>query len=366
MKIICVVSARPNFMKIAPILDAFKKFDSVQTTLVHTGQHYDDRMSGVFFRELGMRSPDVSLGCSGPGVAQIARMMIEFEKVCRSEKPDGIIVAGDVNGTLATAFVASRLGVRIAHVEAGLRSFDRSMPEEINRIIVDQLADLLFCTERDAIRNLEREGISRTRICLVGNVMIDSLIKNLERARKSDILEKLGVRPGEYSVATLHRPALVDNRELFERILDAFDVILKETQIIWPVHPRTWKNIVAFGLEERIASAPNLRAIEPLGYLELLQLNANARCVLTDSGGLQEETTVLKVPCITIRENTERPITCEIGTNQLAGLSAEGTLAAWRRVARGEYGARAIPELWDGRTSERIAKEILLRWGKNY
>ncbi len=366
MKIVCVVSARPNFMKIAPILEAFKTLGTAQTLLVHTGQHYDDKMSGVFFRELGIPAPDVSLECSSSGIPQTAQMMVEFEKVCRSEKPDGIVVVGDVNGTLATAFVASRLDVRIAHVEAGLRSFDRTMPEEINRIVVDQLADLLFCTERDAIVNLEREGISRSRICLVGNVMIDSLMKNLERAKNSTILEKLGFAPKSYSVATLHRPSLVDNPESLCEILDAFDVILRESPIVWPVHPRTKKNIVAFGLEERLRSTPNLRLIEPLGYLEFLKLNANARCVLTDSGGLQEETTVLKVPCITIRDSTERPITCEIGTNQLAGVSAEGVLAAWRRVVRGEYGARAVPELWDGRAAERVAQEILIRWGRNY
>lgn len=366
MKIVCVVSARPNFMKIAPILEAFKTLKSTQTLLVHTGQHYDDKMSGVFFRELGIPSPDVSLECGGSGIPQTARMMKEFEKVCLAEKPDGIVVVGDVNGTLAAAFVASRLNIKIAHVEAGLRSFDRTMPEEVNRVVVDQLADLLFCTERDAIANLEREGVSRSRICLVGNVMIDSLLKNLERAKDSTILESLGFAPGSYSVATLHRPALVDNRDALCEILDAFDVILRETPIVWPVHPRTKKNIVAFGIEERLNSTPNLRLIEPLGYLEFLKLSANARCVLTDSGGLQEETTALKVPCITIRENTERPITCEIGTNQLAGMSAEGVLAAWRRVVKGAYGARAIPELWDGRAAERIAREIIVRWGRSY
>jgi len=362
MKIVCVVSARPNFMKIAPILKAFDALGFARTLLVHTGQHYDDRMSGVFFRELGIPTPDVCLGCNGSGISQTARMMKEFEKVCRRARPDGVVVVGDVNGTLATAFVASRLGLRVAHVEAGLRSFDRTMPEEINRIVVDQISDLLFCTERDAIANLEREGIPRSRVSLVGNVMIDSLLQNLERAQRSTILEKLRLRPRSYAVATLHRPALVDNRDAFVEILDAFDVILQEIPIVWPVHPRTRKNAVAFGLNERLRSTPNLRTIEPLGYLEFLKLNANARCVLTDSGGLQEETTVLQVPCITIRENTERPVTCKIGTNQLAGISKEGTLAAWRRVAQGEDRARGIPELWDGRAALRIANEIRLCW----
>lgn len=362
MKIVCVVSARPNFMKIAPILEAFKTLDSVQTLLVHTGQHYDDAMSGVFFRELGLPEPDVNLNCGGSGVEQTARMMTEFEKVCRAEKPDGVVVVGDVNGTLATAFVASRLYIPLAHVEAGLRSFDRTMPEEINRIVVDQIADLLFCTERDAVANLEREGIPRSRICLVGNVMIDSLYKNFERAQNSKILETLGLTPKTYAVATLHRPALVDSRDAFIQVLDAFDVVLRETKIVWPVHPRARKNIRLFGLEERLKKATNLLMIDPLGYLDFLKLNANAMCVLTDSGGLQEETTALKVPCVTIRNSTERPITSEIGTNQIAGLSTEGVVAAWRRVVRGDFGERSVPELWDGHAAGRIAMEILRRW----
>lgn len=369
MKILCVVSARPNFMKIAPILEALKRYESVQTLLVHTGQHYDDKMSGVFFRELGIREPDVFLATGGErssGVSQTARMMVEFERVCEAEKPDGVVVVGDVNGTLASAFAASRLGIRIAHVEAGLRSYDRTMPEEVNRVVVDQLADLLFCTERDAIANLEKEGIPRSRISLVGNVMIDTLLRNLDAAKDDPILETLALEPKRYAVATLHRPALVDNPDAFSEILDAFDVVLRETTIVWPVHPRTRKNIERFGLAGRLRASAGLRLVEPLGYRELLKLNANARCVLTDSGGLQEETTVLKVPCITIRENTERPITCEIGSNQLAGTTAVGVLAAWRRVVRGEFDARAVPELWDGRAAERVAHEIVLHWGKNY
>ena len=365
MKIVCVVSARPNFMKIAPILEAFETLDSVQTLLVHTGQHYDDAMSGVFFRELGLPEPDVNLNCGGSGVEQTARMMTEFEKVCRAEKPDGVVVVGDVNGTLATAFVASRLYIPLAHVEAGLRSFDRTMPEEINRIVVDQIADLLFCTERDAVANLEREGIPRSRICLVGNVMIDSLFKNYERAQRSGILERLGIAPKSYVVATLHRPALVDCPEAFARVLDAFDVVLQDTTIVWPVHPRARKNIARFGLDERLRNASNLLMIEPLGYLDFLKLYANSTCVLTDSGGLQEETTALKIPCVTIRNGTERPITQEIGTNQIAGLSTEGVVAAWRRVVRGEFGERSVPELWDGHAAGRVAMEILRRWRPN-
>lgn len=362
MKIICVVSARPNFMKIAPLMEAFKARQNVQTLLVHTGQHYDDNMSGVFFRELGLPEPDFFLGCSGAGVAPTADMMVKLEDVFQRERPDGIVVPGDVNGAFASAFVAARLGIRIAHVEAGLRSFDRSMHEEINRLLIDQLSDLLFCTEDDAVQNLHNEGFPSNSVVLAGNVMIDSLLKSLPLAKRSTILDDLNVTPKRYVVVTLHRPALVDNPERLSEIFGALGVIAKKIPVLWPVHPRTKKNLASFGLEERLRNAPDLRAIEPLGYLELLKLNANAFCVLTDSGGIQEETTVLRTPCITIRENTERPITCKIGSNQLAGLSAKGVLDAWKRVLVSDYSRREVPPLWDGEAAERIAEIIVQRW----
>ena len=362
MKIICVVSARPNFMKIAPLMEAFKARTDVQPLLLHTGQHYDDNMSGVFFRELGLPEPDFFLGCSGTGATPIAEMIVKLEDVFLKERPNGIVVPGDVNGAFASAFVASRLGIKIAHVEAGLRSFDRSMPEEINRILVDHISDLLFCTEDDAVRNLRGEGIPEDRVILAGNVMIDSLVKNLPFAEESTILDDLNLTPKRYAVATLHRPALVDHPERLAEIFGALEEIAKEIPVLWPVHPRTKKNLDSFGLQERLRNASGLRAIEPLGYLELLKLNANAFCVLTDSGGIQEETTVLRTPCITIRENTERPCTCKIGSNQLAGLSAPGVLDAWKRVIKGNYARREVPTLWDGHAAERIAKTIIQRW----
>ncbi len=360
MKIVCVASARPNFMKIAPIVDAFRRNTSAEVYLTHTGQHYDDAMSGVFFRELGLPRPDVNLGVgSGSQVVQIAEIMKAFEAVCLRERPDLVLVVGDVNGTLACALVAAKLGIKLAHVEAGLRSFDRTMPEEINRILVDSVADMLFCTEHSALENLTREGVSANKMFFVGNVMIDALKKSLPKAKESNILTELGVEPRRYAVATLHRPAAVDDRDALTEILDAFEVVSRDLPLLFPVHPRTRKNIDAFGLASRVDAMAGLRILPPLGYFDFLALNNAAAVVFTDSGGVQEETTVLGVPCVTIRENTERPVTCEIGTNQLAGMSRQGILDAYVRVKSGQTRVAQTPELWDGAAAERIAKIVV-------
>lgn len=363
MKTICVASARPNFMKLAPIFDAFRPRPEFEPLLVHTGQHYDDAMSGVFFRELGLPKPFRNLGVgSGSSVARVAETMARFERVCLEEKPNLILVVGDVDGTLAAALVAAKLRIPLAHVEAGLRSFDRSMPEEINRVVVDSLADFLFCSEESAVRNLRREGAAPDKIFFVGNVMIDSLYKNLAAAAKSDILSRLDLRPRSYAVVTLHRPSNVDDPDALREILGALVEISRDLPLVFPVHPRTRKNIDALGLRPLLNSAPNIRLLEPLGRFDFLALVKDAGRVFTDSGGIQEETTALRVPCVTIRDNTERPITVEIGSNQLAGRSASGILAANERVARGEFDDRAIPPLWDGRAAERIVDALADRF----
>ncbi|MDO5308197.1 MAG: UDP-N-acetylglucosamine 2-epimerase (non-hydrolyzing) [Planctomycetia bacterium] len=357
--IMCVVGARPNFIKIAPIMAALQVYSSITVKLTHTGQHYDAMLSDVFFHDLGLREPDVRLGVgSGSAVTQVAQIMTSFERACEEERPDAVLVVGDVNSSLACALTSVKLGVKLIHVEAGLRSHDRQMPEEINRVLIDAVSDLLFCTEESAVKALITEGRPKEKIYLVGNVMIDSLLQNLPRARESKILEELGVTPHSYAVATLHRPGAVDSPERFAEILNALETIQRDLPLIMPLHPRTRKNIYAFHFEERLAQMSNLRVLEPLGYLDFLQLNSNARVVLTDSGGLQEETTALHVPCITVRENTERPITVDVGSNQLAGLSCQGILDAYHRVQTEQFSNRAVPPLWDGHAATRIAKII--------
>jgi UDP-N-acetylglucosamine 2-epimerase (non-hydrolysing) len=357
LKVINVVGARPNFMKVAPIVAAMKQRPtSFQPLVVHTGQHYDSAMSDSFFHDLDLPQPDTHLGVgSASHAAQTAAVMERFEPVVLREQPDWVLVVGDVNSTLACALVCVKLGVKVAHVEAGLRSRDRSMPEEINRLLTDQIADLLFTPSHDADENLLAEGIPRERIRLVGNVMIDSLQKNLATARDLRTREKLGLSGVDYALLTLHRPSNVDLRDAFERILAALEVIAQKLPIVFPVHPRTRKTIAELGLSSRVESIKDLRIIDPLGYLAFLNLSSSARLVLTDSGGIQEETTALGIPCLTLRENTERPITVEMGTNVVVGtdtarIVAEATTAlngAARKAAR-------RPPLWDGRTSERI------------
>lgn len=342
-------------MKMAPIIAALKGRHGVKQVLVHTGQHYDAKMSDVFFQDLGMPDPDVHLGVgSGSHAQQTAKVMVEVEPVLVREKPDWVLVAGDVNSTIAVALVAAKLGSRVAHVEAGLRSRDWTMPEEVNRVLTDRLSDLLFTPSRDGDENLLKEGIEPARIHFVGNVMIDSLRAALPRARQSRIHERLELEKGRYALATLHRPANVDDPEALGRLVSALSEIASELPVVFPIHPRTRARLPQ-GL-----SVGGIKLIEPLGYLDFLALTAAARLVMTDSGGIQEETTALGVPCLTMRENTERPVTVEVGTNQLVGTDPARVLPAAREVLAGKARRGRIPELWDGRAAERIA-DILLR-----
>ena len=357
LKIINVVGARPNFMKVAPIVAAMKQRPhTFQPLVVHTGQHYDSAMSDSFFHDLDLPQPDTHLGVgSGSHAAQTAAVMERFEPVVLREKPDWVLVVGDVNSTIACALVCVKLGVKVAHVEAGLRSRDRSMPEEINRLLTDQIADLLFTPSPDADENLLAEGIPRERIRFVGNVMIDSLQKNLAKARELRTREELGLTGADYALLTLHRPSNVDLRESFERILSALEVIASKLPIVFPVHPRTRKTIAELGLSARVNSIRDLRLVDPLGYLDFLNLSSSARLVLTDSGGIQEETTALGIPCLTLRENTERPITVEMGTNVVVGTDTNRIVTEATAALNGSAKKTARqPPLWDGRTSERI------------
>jgi UDP-N-acetylglucosamine 2-epimerase (non-hydrolysing) len=342
---------------VAPIVAAMKKRpDAFLPLVVHTGQHYDAAMSDSFFHDLDLPQPDVHLGVgSGSHAAQTAAVMERFEPVVLRENPDWVLVVGDVNSTIACALVCVKLGVKVAHVEAGLRSRDRTMPEEINRLLTDQIADLLFTPSTDADENLIAEGIPRERIRFVGNVMIDSLQKNLAVASKLQTKEQLGLAGRDYALLTLHRPSNVDLRESFEPILSALEVIAAKLPIVFPVHPRTRKTIAELGLTDRVESIKDLRVMEPLGYLDFLNLSSGARLVLTDSGGIQEETTALGIPCLTLRENTERPITVEMGTNVVVGTDTTKIIAEANAALNGSAKKTiASPPLWDGHTSERI------------
>ncbi|HEX5707380.1 MAG TPA: UDP-N-acetylglucosamine 2-epimerase (non-hydrolyzing) [Pyrinomonadaceae bacterium] len=369
LKVINVVGARPNFMKVAPVVEAMRRrAREFAPLVVHTGQHYDARMSDAFFEDLALPRPDVYLGVgSGSHAAQTARVMELFEPVVLKERPDWVVVVGDVNSTLACALVCAKLLVPVAHVEAGLRSRDRTMPEEVNRLLTDQIADLLLTPSEDADRNLLAEGVPAERIRFVGNVMIDSLLKHLERASASSVREELGVADKPYGVVTLHRPSNVDDRAAFTRILSALESISERLTVVFPVHPRTRRQVEEFGLASRVAAAPNLRLVEPLGYLDFLRLYSGAALVLTDSGGIQEETTALGIPCLTLRENTERPVTIELGTNRLVGTDTErivGAAFAALEERRDETRAPRIPPLWDGRTAERILDALVERTGE--
>jgi UDP-N-acetylglucosamine 2-epimerase (non-hydrolysing) len=368
MKLLIVVGARPNFMKAAPILKAIAEFnrsrsewaEGIVPVLVHTGQHYDAQMSDAFFSELDLPQPDVFLGVgSGSHAAQTAEIMRRFEPVLLEEKPDGLLVVGDVNSTLACALVASKLAGKsrpaIAHVEAGLRSCDRSMPEEINRILTDQISDLLFVTEESGVRNLRAEGIPAGRIHFVGNTMIDSLREYESQAELSPVIERFGLKRGEYVLLTLHRAANVDDRVSFTEILEGLGDLANSHHIIFPAHPRTRKQIRELGLESFFLNkhSTGIKIIEPQGYLDFLCLMKYARLVVTDSGGIQEETTALGVPCVTVRDNTERPVTVHLGTNVLAGTKRETIRPAVQKQLPFR-GVRRIPEMWDGRAGARI------------
>jgi UDP-N-acetylglucosamine 2-epimerase (non-hydrolysing) len=360
IKVLNIVGARPNFMKIAPIVrEMRRRGDEFQPLIVHTGQHYDEAMSDSFFVDLGIPKPDFHLEVgSASHAVQTARIMTAFEPVVLQEKPDWVLVVGDVNSTIACALVCAKLGVKIAHVEAGLRSRDRTMPEEINRILTDAISDLLLTTSEDADENLKQEGIAGDKIKFVGNVMIDSLFYNLEKSRTSKARENLQLNAKDYAVLTLHRPSNVDEREVFSNLLDALVEIGEKLPVIFPVHPRTKANIEKFGFAGKVANS-NIRLIEPLGYLDFMNLYSGARLVLTDSGGLQEETTALGIPCLTLRENTERPITIELGTNQLVGTNAEKIKqAAFEILADRAPKDAKIPPLWDGQAAERICAAL--------
>ncbi len=358
MKIINVVGARPNFMKMAPIIEAMNRHpDRIDHLLVHTGQHYDAKMSKAFFDDLGMTTPDIDLGVgSGSHAEQTGRIMVEFENVCIQESPDLVIVVGDVNSTMACTITAKKLGIKVAHVEAGLRSRDMSMPEEINRLCTDVLCDLLFTTDPMADENLRREGVDEEKIHFVGNVMIDTLLKHKALAEKLTLLYDLGLRPGEYATLTMHRPSNVDNPETLKAIMKSIESIADQIKVVFPVHPRTRNKMEAIGF---VPDQSSIIFTEPLGYLEFLHLNLHAKMVLTDSGGLQEETTVLGIPCITMRSNTERPITCEVGTNTIVGNDPQTILDAAQTILSGKSKVGEIPAKWDGRAAERIVDVLL-------
>ena len=351
-----VAGARPNFMKIAPLMKALEGDRDFDITLIHTGQHYDDNMSGQFFRDLGIPEPQFHLEVgSGTHAQQTAEIMRRIEPVLEKLRPAAVVVVGDVNSTAAAAIVAKKLGIDVVHAEAGLRSFDRSMPEEINRIVTDSIADLFLVTEESGRVNLLREGVPAGQIHLVGNLMIDSLRQHLERARNSQIADKLGVGGKRYGVVTLHRPANVDDPAALGEILGALEVIAETLPLLWPVHPRTRARLA----DGNVEIGSNIRLLEPLGYLDFLSVESGASLVLTDSGGIQEETTVLGVECLTLRDNTERPATVELGTNRLAGTKKTTILAAWEEMKRSSR-EKQIPPLWDGRAGER-SREVLRR-----
>lgn len=364
MLISCVCGARPNFMKMAPLTEAFAGRSGLRTLLVHTGQHYDEQMSRLFFEQLGMPRPDINLEAgSGSHAQQTALIMQRFEPVCLEHRPDWLVVVGDVNSTIACALVAAKLGIRIAHVEAGLRSFDRSMPEEINRVLTDAISDLLFVTEASAVENLRREGAAPEKIHFVGNVMIDTLLRHKARAEALPILDEMGLSPRRFVLVTLHRPGNVDDPLTLRSILSALNAIAKERDVVFPVHPRT-----AARLKEMSSSLdgaesgrgghslhPRLHLAPPLGYLEFLKLMSAAEVVITDSGGVQEETTILRTPCLTVRPNTERPVTLEQGTNRLVPPTREAILNAVAEMRRHPPNPSTPPPLWDGRAAQRIA-----------
>ena len=359
MKIVSIVGTRPNFMKIAPLAEEFR-MHHIGHILVHTGQHYDREMSKLFFDELGIPKPDINLGVrSETREEQIQEIIQKLREILKKETPDLVVVVGDVNSTLAGAEAAHGLGIKLAHVEAGLRSFDKTMVEEINRVETDKISDFLFTTEKSGNDNLIKEGISKDRIFFVGNVMIDTLLKHREKAKKSEILDKLGIEKDNYCTLTLHRPSNVDTKEGFENIISILESVQKKIKIVFPMHPRTKKNIALFNLNGRIKKLQNLIITEPIGYLDFLFLMDNSRFVLTDSGGIQEEATVLGIPCITLRKNTERPVTVEQGTNLIVSTDKEKVIKKALELINGKIITNEkIPQLWDGKASKRILEII--------
>ncbi len=366
MKILSIVGARPNFMKVAPLHRAFLKHPEIVPKIIHTGQHYDSRMSDIFFNQLGLPKPDYFLGVGGGShTQQTAHIMLAFEKILLDEKPDMVVVVGDVNSTIACALVAVKERVPVAHVEAGLRSGDRTMPEEINRIITDSISDLLFVSEESGMENLAREGVPGEKVHFVGNVMIDSLAHFREESEKNTILEQHNLSPGTYALVTMHRPANVDTAEGLHTVARIVSDTAEQLKVVFPIHPRTSKNLEQHGLLASIKLNPNVLLMEPQGYFEFLKLIANARVVLTDSGGIQEETTYLGVPCMTFRNNTERPVTVSVGTNiLLKDMTPAEINIKLKDILNGNIKKGGIPPLWDGETAGRIAA-ILLAAGAN-
>jgi len=369
--ILLVAGARPNFMKIAPILRALKTHPNLRGLVVHTGQHYDHGMAGSFFESLGIGEPDFNLGVgSGSHAAQTAKIMVAFEEVCEKTNPDMVLVVGDVNSTIAAGLVAKKQNVLLGHVEAGLRSRDRTMPEEINRLATDAITDIFFTTEKEGTSNLVGEGQDSRKVHFVGHVMIDNLFYQLSKINESgpsELARSLcNGLPAAYACLTLHRPSNVDNKEVLTGIIKACKKLSEKTPVIFPCHPRTKKNIDAFGLSSFFSEITALGADKksgllittPLGYDDFLYIFKNARLMLTDSGGLQEETTALKIPCITIRENTERPITVEVGSNVLAGTKPESIVEYGEKALAGKWKKSSVPDKWDGKASERIAEII--------
>ena len=384
MNVIQVVGARPNFMKVAPLHRAIKNLAGWTSKIVHTGQHFDAKMSDIFFTQLELPKPDFFLGIGGGSHTEVtAKIMLAFEKIVESEKPDLIIVVGDVTSTLACTLVAIKMGIPLAHVEAGLRSGDRTMPEEINRILTDSVANYLFVTEQSGLDHLKREGVPDEKVFFAGNVMIDSLVRYQEKAKSNSILEELGLQPSDlenrrevsrlsenktgidYIVMTMHRPANVDTENGLKAILELIELSTAKTKVVFPIHPRTRSNMAKFGLEDALTQNKNLILTEPLGYLEFIQLMTHSKAILTDSGGIQEETTYLGIPCLTFRDSTERPITVTLGTNQLlADLNPKITFAALEEILAGHHKKGQIPPLWDGHAAERIAENLFNLFSK--
>lgn len=361
LKIISVVGARPNFMKVAPIHKAFQKYkDKITHLICHTGQHYDEKMSDVFFKQLNLPQPDFYLGIGGGTHAeQTGRIMIEFEKILLNEKPELVIVVGDVNSTIACSLTAKKLNIKVAHVEAGLRSFDRQMPEEINRILTDSISDYLFVTEESGINNLKNEGVDPEKIFFVGNCMIDSLVEFINTKKNGhNIFKRFNAEPGNFILVTMHRPSNVDHEDKLRGLMKMINSLSEKKKIIFPLHPRTKKNLENFNLLEGMNN--NIVLTEPLGYTDFITLVQNAELILTDSGGIQEESTFLNTQCITIRNSTERPSTVEIGTNQLIGDDFKLAEKTAIDVLNGKRKSGRIPELWDGKAAERIVEKIIL------
>lgn len=362
MKTLVIAGARPNFMKVAPLLRAFDRVNKpvvkVDYKLVHTGQHYDAAMSDVFFKELGIRAPDINLEVgSGSHAVQTAAIMTKFEPVCMTERPDSIVVVGDVNSTMACALVASKLGIKVVHLEAGLRSYDRTMPEEVNRLVTDALADLLLTPSPDGDENLRKEGVPAEKIKFVGNIMIDALVESLDRARASTILSDLKIKPQKYVYVTLHRPSNVDDPARLKELWRCLQEVSNSFPVVFPIHPRTRKALSEIGIAN--PSQQGIFALSPIGYLDSLTLTENARFVLTDSGGLQEESTYFRTPCLTLRPNTERPVTVTEGSNKLTTL--EKLTEDINEVLAKPTRFGNVPKNWDGKTADRIAN-LLANW----